>query len=321
MTDLLGGFGSDLSTKLADRWLSLLAMGGALFVAACAAAGVLGQAHALDVARLIDWISARAKDPAASTVGGQVVLFAAVLAAAAAIGLAARALGSSVERAVLAADWRSWPAPLRVVAERGTARRRIRWDAAHQEYSSLWEAAARAKALRRPHDPEARQAVLRGRTAIALERPDRPTWSGDRMHAVAVRLRRDHRLELDRIWPHLWLTLPDHQRAEIIAARTAVTRASELGAWTVLYTLVAFAWWPSGVIALLLGIAAHRGIRRATDGYARLVEAAVRLHTRELAQQLGLDCDGPLPQDFGDRLGALLGSAPPVSPSNGDEPA
>jgi hypothetical protein len=68
-------------------------------------------------------------------------------------------------------------------------------------------------------------------------------------------------------------------------------------------------------------IARNNRIRRATDGYARLVEAAVRLHARELAQQLGMDGDGPLPQDFGDRLGDLLVSAPPVARSNGDESA
>lgn len=319
MTDLVGWFDSELSARLAEKWRSLLTLAGALYLAVCAAATVLGQTHALEVPRLIDRITAWAAEPSVTTVGGQVVLLAAALAASGAIGFAARLLGSVVERTVLATDWRSWPKLFRAVAEHRARARRTQWDAAHQEYSRLWETAARAEALRRTHDPEPRHAALRSRAAIALERPDRPTWSGDRMHGVAVRLRRDHRLELDHLWPHLWLVLPEHERTEIITARTAVRRAAELGAWTVLYALLAFVWWPSGVIALLLGAAARHGVRRATDGYARLVEAAVRLHARELAEHFGVQCDGPLPQDFGDRMGDLFGSAPPVTPPSDRE--
>lgn len=319
MTDLIGRLGSEFGTRIADKWASLLVLSGAAFLAVCAAANVLGQTHALDVRRLIDWISAAAADPAATTAGGQVVLAAAVLVAASATGVAARALGSAIERTALAAGWRSWPALPRAIAARQVDRRRTRWDAAHQEYSDAWTAAAKARALGQPHDPEPRLAALRRRAAVALEQPQRPTWSGDRIHAVAVRLRRDHRLELDRTWPHLWLILPEQQRAEVVAARTALTRAAQLGAWAILYLPVAFAWWPSGLIALVLGATAFRGFRTAVDGYALLVEAAVRLHARDLSQQLGVACDGALPTDFGDRLGDLLGSAPPVAPTDRPE--
>ncbi len=48
---------------------------------------------------------------------------------------------------------------------------------------------------------------------IATEAPDRPTWSGDRIHAVTVCLERDLHLDLPLVWPHLWLTLRENCRA------------------------------------------------------------------------------------------------------------
>ncbi|MFF3877863.1 hypothetical protein [Streptomyces sp. NPDC001978] len=37
-------------------------------------------------------------------------------------------------------------------------------------------------------------------TRIAAEEPARPAWSGDRLNAVAVRLERDHRLDLAAVF-------------------------------------------------------------------------------------------------------------------------
>jgi hypothetical protein len=317
VTGVLGEFGGELGRNLADKWLNLLALPGALFLASCVTARVLGQAHALDAFRMVRQVSGWGHNPAVTTVGGEIVLLAAVLAASVAVGLTARALGSAIERAVLAADWRSWPRPARAVARHLTQARRDQWDAAHRNYSAQWEDAARALALNRRPDPTGRHGTLRARTAIGVECPDRPTWSGDRIHAISVRLLRDHRLDPALIWPHLWLTLPDQERAEITAARTALTRATELFAWAVLYAALACFWWPASIIAVLLALSAHRRIRGATDDYARLVEAAIRLHARDLTQRLGIECPGPLPADIGDQLGELLGSAPPVAADSG----
>ncbi|NBH05915.1 hypothetical protein GTY80_22005, partial [Amycolatopsis sp. SID8362] len=138
--------------------------------------------------------------------------------------------------------------------------------------------------------------------------------SGDRIHGVSARLLRDHRLDVALLWPHLWLVLPEQERAEITAARTGMTRASELGAWAVLYLSLSYWWWPAAVIAVLLAITARTRTRTATDGYARLVEAAVRLHARDLAGQVGIDFAGPLPADAGDRFDEVFASAPPLEP-------
>lgn len=320
MTDLLGAFGAELSKNLAGRCLSRLALLGALYLGVFGVARALGHAHALDISRLVRYVNAWARGPAATEAGGQIVLLMAVVIASMATGLAARSLGAAIERVVLAADWRSWPRPARAIAARRTRRRQDTWDAAHRKYTAQWEEAARMRALNRPDDPGPRRAAMRARAAISAERPDRPTWSGDRIHSVSVRLRRDHRLDLAALWPHLWLMLSEQERREITAVRTEVACATELGAWAVLYALPAFAWWPAGVVAAVLVAAGYRRTRSAADAFARLVEAAVRLHTRELARHLGIEHSGPLPTDAGDRFGDLLGSAPPVVPSTEAEP-
>ncbi|HVV11950.1 hypothetical protein [Amycolatopsis sp.] len=311
MTGILGGFGGQLGKSLADKWLGLLALPGALFLAVVAAAYALGQSHALDVPRLVRQVTGWAHAPVVGTVGGQVVLLLAALAMSVVVGLVARVLGSAIERVVLAAGWHSWPRLARAFARRGTEARRKRWDEAHRDYSARWAEAAQAMALDRELDPEARHAALRARTSIAVERPDRPTWSGDRINGVAVRLERDHSLDLALVWPYLWLLLPEQERTEITAARTGMTRAAELGAWAVLFAPVIYLWWPAAIVVVVLGIVARGRTRTATDTYARLVEAAVRLYARDLAQRLGIECDGALPADAGNRFDELLNSAPP----------
>ena len=68
-----------------------------------------------------------------------------------------------------------------------------------------------------------------------------------------------------------------------------MTRATGLGAWAVLYAPVTYLWWPTCIIAVLLGLTARWRTRAAADSYSRLVEAAVRLHARDLAQRLAAD--------------------------------
>ncbi|MFC9392723.1 hypothetical protein ACFTWS_06100 [Streptomyces sp. NPDC057027] len=119
-------------------------------------------------------------------------------------------------------------------------------------------------------------------TRVALEEPTRPTWSGDRLDAAAVRLDRDHGIDLVVTWPHVWLILPEEIRAEITDAPQALTRATTLAAWALLYLPLAAWWWPTALTA---------GFRTstATGTYALLLKASTRLHTRDLVDHLGLD--------------------------------
>ncbi|WP_189312916.1 hypothetical protein [Streptomyces brasiliensis] len=314
----MNGFLSTLGQKLAERWLSLLVLPGVLFLATATSARILGQAHALDYGRLTDRITLWAKSPAATTAGGQVVLIGAVLAAAAAAGLAAQSLGTLVQRTALAADWHTWPPPLDRWAGAVVTRRRARWTAAVHRYRHRLDTDARslARTGSRP-DPGPRRAAHVAMQRIATEEPDRPTWSGDRIHAAAVRLERDHHLDVAVLWPYLWLTLPEIPRAEITAAEQALTRAAALGGWALLYAPLTVWWWPAGPLAAALALTSRYRFRNTVDAYAQLLEAAVRLQATDLAAQLGMDHGVPPDPVLGDALSHYLGPRVPTPPASG----
>ncbi|MER0241291.1 hypothetical protein AAHZ94_04480, partial [Streptomyces sp. HSW2009] len=170
-----------------------------------------------------------------------------------------------------------------------------------------------------PPDPTARHAAERAMTRISMEKPDRPTWCGDRLNAVAVRLERDQHLDLATTWPHLWLILPEETRTEITAARQALTRAATLAAWAVLYLLLTAWWWPAALVATAIALTAQARTRAATHTYALLLEATTRVHAHHLAGHLGLDPTGPLTPDIGDTLTRYLTPTSPPPP-NEDPP-
>ena len=291
----------ELGKKLAERWLSLLVLPGALYLAVVYAAVTLGHRHALDVQRLMTEITARSVDPAAKMAGGQITLLVAVLAGAAALGLAAQTLGSLAERLILAADWQTWPAPLRAVAQHAVALRASRWA----DLDAVVRVEQRRALLPAPADrpdPQRRLRAAHRRSQISVEPPERPTWSGDRIQAAALRLDRDHHLDLFSLWPQLSLVLPDPVRTEITSARSDLTRAANLAGWGVLYAPLARWWWPAIPLAIVLAFVARHRIRSTVDAYAGLVEAAARIHATTLAAQLAIDHTGPLSSDLGDLL-------------------
>ncbi|MFE9481262.1 hypothetical protein ACFYNM_21980 [Streptomyces spororaveus] len=317
----MSGFWSALTSKLAERWLTLLVLPGAFYLATAATAHTLGWAHALDLRRLNSAITTWTKNPIATTVGGQIVLLAAILTAAAAAGLAAQALASVVERVTLAPDWRTWPRPLRRAAEQQTDRRRKEWTAAHTTYHQLLAAAAaRAADGTRPPPTQSERAEAQAerhpfdqkRTRIGLEEPDRPTWSGDRLHAVTVRVHRDLHLNLPIVWPYLWTVLPEPARTDLTTARTALTKATTLTAWAFLYLPLTLWWWPALPLSAGIALTGWRKTRTSTDTYAQLLEATIRLHLTTLAIQLGIShTDAPTPA-LGDTLTYHLHTQPPA---------
>jgi len=266
----MDGFLQELGKRLAERSFSLLILPGALYIAVAIAAHMLGQAHALDPHWLITQVTALAKSPVATTLGGQVVLLSAALALSAAVGLTAQALGSLVDRFALgslvgrpidqstgAVGWRTLIPPLRQIAQRLVESRTNRWDAAHATYSRHYADALRGEDA----DPAERRTAYMRRTRIAMERPSLPSWSGDRMNSVAVRLRRDLHLVLPIIWPCLWLTLPESARTEIVTAREALTRATTLTAWAMLYAVLTVWWWPAAMLAVIIAVSSRHRIR------------------------------------------------------------
>ncbi|MFF5131061.1 hypothetical protein ACFY41_29575 [Streptomyces syringium] len=307
----MGQFWNELAKKLAERWLTLLVLPGVMYLAVAAIAHALRRNHALDLGYLSRQITSYAKDPAIGTVGGQVVVLIAVLIGAAALGLAAQALGAFVERLALAADWHTWPNPFRYLTARWVTCRQRRWDTAHTNYRTQYERALSPDPNRRP-SPIFLSLAAHRRTRIAVDRPERPTWTGDRIHAAAIRLDRDHHLDLATVWPYVWLILPDSDRTEITQARTALSRAATLAAWAVLYTPLALWWWPAAFLAAATGLIARHRIRTTTSDYADLLEAATRLQAVTLAQTLGIDHTGPLTDRLGDAVTFHLTPKPPA---------
>ncbi|MFF0744991.1 hypothetical protein ACFYVL_31780 [Streptomyces sp. NPDC004111] len=285
------GFLSELAKRLAERWISLLVLPGSLFLAVVFTAVTLGQDHSLGVSRLVDEITAYAKAPDVRSTAGQVVLLLTVLAGSAVAGLVAQALGSLMEHVTLAAGWRRWPGPLRAVTRSMVARRQRRWKTEHDVWYAAYEAARSPDPQHRP-EPSARHRAARRRDRIALERPDRPTWIGDRMHAAALRLDRDHHLDLATVWPHLWLILPDDVRAELTAMRASVSRAATLGAWALLYAPLTALWWPAAPLSAVLAVVARHRLHVTVHAFAQALEATTRLHVAALAAQLGLTSAG-----------------------------
>ena len=288
----MGGLLNELGKKLAERWLSLLVLPGVLYLATAATAHTLGHTHALDAHRLTRQITAWATAPAAKTAGGQVVLLAAVLTGAATAGLAAQGPAPSPNGSC----WPPAGAP-------GPGRYAPSPDGGRQPQHPLGHRpsdlppATRIsrpspgpRRTRRPRPPPERPP---GHDPHRHRTPDRPTWSGDRINAAAIRLERDLHLNLLVVWPHLWLHLPGTVRAEITAARTALTRATTLTGWSLLYLPLTYWWWPAAPIAPSLTATARHHTRTATDTYATLLEAATRLHAGELARHLGIDHTGP----------------------------
>jgi hypothetical protein len=323
----MGGLLDELGKRLADRWLPLLVLPGAFYLAVAIAAHTLGQSHPFNLHRLTTQVIAWAKTPVAASAGGQVVLLAAALAGAAAAGLAAQALGTLAERLTLAAGWSTWIPPLRQLAHSRVENRQRRWDAEHDTYSRLYQHALEDnQPALNGDDPESaeqaeqaeqaeRHTAYRARTRIAPERPARPTWSGDRIYAVNVRLKRDLHLDLPTIWPGLWLTLPDTARSEITTARQALASATALTAWAVLYALLAGWWWPASLIAVILAVTGWHRTRTSVGAYATLLEASTRLYARDLAHHLGVDQPMSSGKQAGESLTAALHTEPPLAPS------
>lgn len=303
----MGGFFTELGKKLAERWLSLLVLPGLLYLGALTAASLLGHRHPLDLSRITSQLDAWMASPSLTPASALVLILLATLLTAAGAGLAAQALGSLTEQLWFADRWRSWPSPLRRLAQSRTRSRTDRWTSATEAYQRQVDTKRDQLAHRTETSPEvdlrqAHHAVTR----IAQEKPARPTWIGDRINAVSIRLDREYHLDLATIWPSLWLSMPETTRTEITTARQALTRAATLAGWGLLYLAVGALSWPGLLIAAAIMATAWQRARTAADTYAMLIEAAARLHTTELARSLGLDHTGPLTQQTGWALTCLL---------------
>jgi hypothetical protein len=288
----VGKFFEELAKKLAERWVALLLLPGALFLVVAAAAVWLGQRHALDWERLrrgLDTVTTL-RPP----VGLQVVLVVAVLLASTGVGLAVQGL-AGITKAMWLGRWPGSLGRWRVRA------RRKRWQTMVDKRRAV------DQTERGGRDRADRLAERANR--IALGEPGRATWMGDRVHAVGqVALNRSG-LDLTFGWSRLWLVLPDTVRAEITAAEAGFASAVATGTWSLPYLVLSTRWWPAAVVAIAFGGTGWVRARGAIAGLTSLSEAAVDLHGRTLAKALGVgdqEAMGVLTSDEGNEITKIV---------------
>ncbi|MDO0909362.1 hypothetical protein QQM39_00305 [Streptomyces sp. DT2A-34] len=282
----MNAFLTELGKNLAGRWAAVLALPAAVFVAVVVAAVVLGPSQALDIALL------RTRVMAVSTGPALVWTAAGFLAATAAVGLTVTALGDVVIG--------SWGATGTGLGRPFTALRYRRWHRAKAKADTAIRAVL-ADPDNRQARARARRAVLR-RDAISETEPNCPTWAGDRLRAVADRVRRGTGLDLTTTWPRLWLVLPDAARVEVTQIQERCAAAARTPVWSLAYLVVGAYWWPALVPGLWLLLVSPRRIRRSVDVYADLVESSVDMHSRDVAHQLGFELTGRLTPEIGAQM-------------------
>ena len=266
----MNGFLAELGKKLAERWVTLLVLPGLLFTAVATAAVTLRHRHWADLGALgrltgrLVTLGTGAPDGLTRTV----LLLVALLLAAYASGLLARALATPVELAFAG----RWP-PIAHRLNTACVRRR------HNAWAELNQKCERARAARDPHELGE---LIRRRNRIGLIEPKHATWIGDRLSAPAIRVRQEYGLDLAFSWPRLWFVLPETTREPLAEGRQRLDDATALGGWAILYLALGALWWPAAILAIGLGLVSWRRSRVAADVYAELVEAAVDVHLDDL---------------------------------------
>jgi hypothetical protein len=290
----MGGFFEELARKLAERWLALLLLPGALFLVLVVVGGWQGQRAALDWSRFRQGVDGCSAALVRLPVGMQGVFLVIVLLASAGVGLAVQAL-AGVTRFVWLGRW-----PRRLRRWRVRVRRR-RWHDLVERRRSL--------STENPDHREDLDLLAERANRIALAQPGRPTWMGDRVHAVEQVALARFGLDLTFGWPRLWLVLPDTVRAEIAAAEAGFASAVATGTWSMPYLALALVWWPAAAVAAVFGVTGWSRARAAVSDLGALSESAVDLHGRTLALALGVggqDEKGVLTTEQGRKVTAIV---------------
>ncbi|WP_112267898.1 hypothetical protein [Lentzea terrae] len=292
----MSDFYKELAKQLATRWVSMLALPGVLFLAAGWIGFRLGHAHALDLRRFTDTATGAAAQVARWPGAAQALGLIGVALAAALVGLVVQALVGPVRAWCLG----QWP---RLLATALTGRRRRRWTAVVRRREELQE-------QHPPHarTPEQQQRIdlIAGRANnIALAEPGRPTWMGDRVHALSQVTVNRYGLDLTFCWPRLWLVLPENTQTEINTAQSGFAAALFTLTWSIPYLVLGAFWWPALLAGLVIAAVGRARARDRIGVLAELTEAALDVHGRGLAIALGVSDEsvtGPLDPEEGQRI-------------------
>jgi len=185
----MSGFFQELAKKLAERWVTLLLLPGALFIVLVWLGSALGHAHALDWSIVSHRFAGTTTSLSRLTGATQGVLVVALLLGAIGVGLGAQAL-AGITRTIWLGTWSQPFTPLR---RRLTAHRETRWTKLVAERRQLQTAYPQAS--RTPAQQDDLDAVAARMNYLALSRPGRPTWMGDRMYGVEAIARNRYGLD------------------------------------------------------------------------------------------------------------------------------
>ncbi|MGH3796256.1 MAG: hypothetical protein ACRDSP_15340 [Pseudonocardiaceae bacterium] len=295
----MNDFFGELAKQLAGRWLSLLAIPGVLFLAAGWAGLQLGQHNALDPHQLAGAVRTGAAEIASRPAGTQILAAVGVLLAAVIVGLIVQALVGPVRTFCLGV----WPGPLRRLGRLLTSRRRHHWKDLHSERAALEKVHPQPD---RTTEQQRRIDDLTGRTnKIAMAEPARPTWMGDRIHALSDVAIHRHGLDMAFGWPRLWLVLPDSARAEINSTQGGLATDLFTVAWALPYLALGALWWPAAAIGVVIGLVGWSRARSRITVLTELAESALDVHGRDLAIIFGVadpTSTGPLTPDEGKQI-------------------
>jgi hypothetical protein len=166
-------------------------------------------------------------------------------------------------------------------------------------------------------------ATLAGLAARVVARGVRRMWfgtwpgaAGGQMREVEDRIDKYYRVDLQLLWPRLWLVLSSPVRDELRTVITAVDTATVMGAWGVGYLALGCWWWPAAVGGAVVYGTGWVLARERTADMAALVETAVDIGLRPVARSLGITPPpAGSPEDLGLQLSPILHkvtAAPPT---------
>jgi hypothetical protein len=125
-----------------------------------------------------------------------------------------------------------------------------------------------------PSDPEARM----------------PTRFGNILRSTEIRIAGRYGIDPIRCWSAMWLVLPEFDRSEFTAARTAVDARVQAWFWSVLFCVWApiSGWWPPLIVGLgLATVTYYFWLLPAARTYSNLLDAIFAIHRGELYKALG----------------------------------
>ncbi|QFU86780.1 hypothetical protein [Amycolatopsis sp. YIM 10] len=248
MDKLLPGLG----TKLAERWINLLALPGVLFTVVLAFSWWVHPVGAVD----LDALGRRLTEIAVPKQGTQLTMVASI---GAVIATACAAIAAELSRPIA----RIWTGRDRgaILLLQPFLRRRIR---------------------------KVRAAAPAGYGVPERYLPARATRIGDHIRLAEERIAAQYGVALVRVWPRLWHMSNADERAMTQHAWDRYTAAAMRAAWAVGYLLTGLLWWPAAVAGLLLYLSAWSAARRAAADLQTAIEALTDVKLLDLAAAIGI---------------------------------